>query len=1307
MRSSMTSIAISASALFLIAGTASAQPVLITAPKTIGASDTTITPTAGGAAIALLTAEITVRGTTLVVNGRQSIQSLVVERAGAAPGTPGIVTHTPGFTFDYSGGAGTDVVNGAYLIVSGNVTIQGVSGPDVASAIDVSEDGFASAQGPGYPGGSSLNGGSAGGGHGGLGGKGSGVSSQASGAGYGNALAPVMFGSSGGANSSNGLGISGGGPGGGSIRLSVGGTLTLGGAIRASGGNGIASWWDSGGGAGGSVFITSNIVTGAGQITANGGNSSSNYGVITGGGGGGRIAINSANTAGYTGLIVANGGIGGARGGAGTVARIQGGIVNYTIANDTLTPTATLLSIDSPANNVTVRDGGVVQIVGSSSAATINVLDTSELRVVTPLTAGTITVLTGGKIGSNGPLVPIDVTCTTLSLAAGATVDANGFGHPSSQGPGAGGLSNGDGGGGGHSGFGGQGVIVNSGLGAQGLSYGIADQPSSPGSGGGASSSNGLGTAGGGAGGGVVRIRVTNATLNGTITANGLNGTTSFYDSGGGSGGSIWISGTNITGTSTIRARGGNGATTYSVRGAGGGSGGRVAIVSTSTSTFAPTFDVSGGVGTLAGGAGSVYTRVSNVAVPQLTFTGTTAFPANTPLSNQPSANVTIASGARMIPATSAISVLNLNVESGGVFTTLALAPINVTCTNLNVSAGGLVVADGLGFASSQGPGAGGLSSSDGGGAGHGGFGGQGTIVVGFSLGEAGAAYGNIEAPITLGSGGGASSQNGLLTVGGGSGGGVIRFNATSAVIDGIISANGNNGTTSYYDSGGGSGGSIWVTANTVSGAGVVRALGGEASRVYSVNGAGGGSGGRVALVVNNSSNFTGTLNASGGRGTTSGGAGSIFTRTGEAQGQILYTTTLANAAVTPLQSSIHEVTIGSGARASTNNGPVSINKLNVRGGGSVSTTQLVPIDITVATNLVIDTGASINLNGFGHPSTLGPSGGARTSGSGAGGGFGGGGARGGVNPSLATAAYGSADSPFDFGSGGGASSTNGTGFIGGGSGGGALRVNVAGVLTVNGTISANGANGITSWWDSGGGSGGGISLNAGTINGSGLIDARGGNGGQTYSPPGGGGGGGRIALFSCDQSFPIGNINVAGGGTGVTAGGVGSVYFGASSITISDQPDPLGFVVGQPWSLSVVATTSLPNSPLTYQWRRRNDSGVYIAIEEGFDNRYFNTQTPSLEVTSGRCVQEAFYDCVITDACGSFPSNPTFVNVASPVPCPCPADFDQSGGIDGFDVGAFFEAFEAGASEADLDESGGIDGFDIGSFFRSFEGGC
>lgn len=81
MRRSMTSIAISASALFLIAGTASAQPVLITAPKTIGASDTTITPTAGGAAIALLTAEITVRGTTLVVNGRQSIQSLVVERA--------------------------------------------------------------------------------------------------------------------------------------------------------------------------------------------------------------------------------------------------------------------------------------------------------------------------------------------------------------------------------------------------------------------------------------------------------------------------------------------------------------------------------------------------------------------------------------------------------------------------------------------------------------------------------------------------------------------------------------------------------------------------------------------------------------------------------------------------------------------------------------------------------------------------------------------------------------------------------------------------------------------------------------------------------------------------------------------------------------------------------------------------------------------------------------------------------------------------------------------------------------------------
>jgi glycosidase len=58
--------------------------------------------------------------------------------------------------------------------------------------------------------------------------------------------------------------------------------------------------------------------------------------------------------------------------------------------------------------------------------------------------------------------------------------------------------------------------------------------------------------------------------------------------------------------------------------------------------------------------------------------------------------------------------------------------------------------------------------------------------------------------------------------------------------------------------------------------------------------------------------------------------------------------------------------------------------------------------------------------------------------------------------------------------------------------------------------------------------------------------------------------------------------------------------------------------------------------------------------------------------------------------------------------PAACPADFNQDGGIDGSDIAAFFEAWEAGDTLADVNEDGGVDGSDIASFFLVWEaGGC
>jgi hypothetical protein len=58
---------------------------------------------------------------------------------------------------------------------------------------------------------------------------------------------------------------------------------------------------------------------------------------------------------------------------------------------------------------------------------------------------------------------------------------------------------------------------------------------------------------------------------------------------------------------------------------------------------------------------------------------------------------------------------------------------------------------------------------------------------------------------------------------------------------------------------------------------------------------------------------------------------------------------------------------------------------------------------------------------------------------------------------------------------------------------------------------------------------------------------------------------------------------------------------------------------------------------------------------------------------------------------------------------CPgCAADFNQDGGIDGVDVGAFFAFWETGEPCGDVNQDGGIDGADVDYFFAVWEnGGC
>jgi hypothetical protein len=98
------------------------------------------------------------------------------------------------------------------------------------------------------------------------------------------------------------------------VRLTVGGTLRVDGAVTANGADG-QSWPDSGG-SGGSIYLRAGSVGGSGVVSANGGNAIDNP--AGGGGGGGRIAL-YYQTNSFSGALTATGGAGWEYGGAGTI----------------------------------------------------------------------------------------------------------------------------------------------------------------------------------------------------------------------------------------------------------------------------------------------------------------------------------------------------------------------------------------------------------------------------------------------------------------------------------------------------------------------------------------------------------------------------------------------------------------------------------------------------------------------------------------------------------------------------------------------------------------------------------------------------------------------------------------------------------------------------------------------------------------------------------------------------------------------------------------------------------------------------
>jgi len=494
------------------------------------------------------------------------------------------------------------------------------------------------------------------------------------------------------------------------------------------------------------------------------------------------------------------------------------------------------------------------------------------------------------------------IICSNLTVAADKTISVEGKGYAgnSGTGPGSGpgGGKSGTAGNAGGGGYGGQGATKNAGTG--GYTYGSVTNPVDPGSGGGYGGAefNPLNY-----GGGAVRIQASGTvTVDGTIDADGIfnNSRSSGTESGNGSGGAIWITCATYQGNGLLRAKGvdtgGNGS------GDSAGGGGRIAIEITDTTaqrlvslstTPRPIMMALKGAGTGTyppGGDGTVYVNYPGAlpglfrdySIPagmiswpyaiewelgSLTVSNVTL---NLPLTNYAihvsnnllltnSANLYVYAGITNAtwPTYSArIRVDGDMIVSPGCTNYVSLAnqsdastnggPARFEVKNLTVHAGGVLTANGLGYAGGEsahrygyGKGPGLEGNQRGGGGGHGGAGGGGQAQTGLG----GGTYGVSNAPVALGSGGGFGDGG----VNGSAGGGAIWIRATGTVTaNGTISA---NGLRPPDFGGAGSGGSVFIACKDLIGgtAGVTNITANGGSSSYK----GGGGGGRVAVWYN------------------------------------------------------------------------------------------------------------------------------------------------------------------------------------------------------------------------------------------------------------------------------------------------------------------------------------------------------------------------------------------------------------------------------------------------------------------------
>lgn len=703
------------------------------------------------------------------------------------------------------------------------------------------------------------------------------------------------------------------------------------------------------------------------------------------------------------------------------------------------------------------------------------------------------------------------INAKNIKIESGASISSNveGFAATTGTGKGTSAVNNTQGGsGGGHGGKGGIGIGT-----AAGIAYGSLKSPVTLGSPGGGDATLA------GAGGGAVKFNVSETfTLNGAVTANGgTANNNSTYSGGGGSGGSIWIIANNIAGNGTIAANGG--ATVPNWKG-GGGAGGRIAIEYT-TKTF-PTANITaygganGGTTSEIGGAGTIYLKSAAQTNGELFANNNAQAGAVTPLltdNGGPTwqfdnfiggitngAHLSIPIGVEVVYAGESGTISG----AGGIVTAASGSAITAANLTALTVAGTLNLNTGATFS------AGALDS----------------LTVSGLL-------NNYLAPHALTT---------LSVTGTINNYGTITYTPTSWTLPGTFVNQVGGGTftaSSLVDM-------AISGALTFSSTSVINVA---ALKNVTLSGTGSFTNGRTLPTLDTLAVPSGcTLNNSGTIpvSLTSWTIGGSVTSTGTLTASSLQTLTL-----TGVSAAAPSTLTLAGTYTFPETLSIAINDYGVLTQPAASTTN---ISLKVASMSIAANGA-INLNSKGSGSYVGTGRGGGYGGSGHGGGAGHGGVGGNSSTSgvYGGVAYGSITNPVTVGSGGGYGGSGGVGSANGGPGGGAIKLEVSGTLTVNGSITADGGTGtqyISSGNYGGGGAGGSIWIICGSLAGSSASALITTNGGAGYAAGyAGGGGGGRIALEYSGENNYLGAMRAWGGAGGQT-GGAGTIFTKAPGST-------------------------------------------------------------------------------------------------------------------------------------------------------------